>query len=287
MTQNLAINTSFFSLLPLYLQGIAIIVVGHFLVKFGHRIFKKIFQKAQTGFQSIVLAKIVEFLLHIFIIIIALDHVGLNLKVLLGAAGIFTVAIGFASQTSASNFISGLFLVSEKPFRPGDVIKINDTTGIVISIDLLSTRIRTLDNLLIRVPNENLMKSQITNITYFDIRRVDIKFYLGLHEDLENFERTLVHLTENNPFILDEPRPMFVVDSLGEMSVLVQFSFWVQKENYLKQKNKFCYELLKLFRTMNIQLPFSKMMVLSTTPSLATDAFGKNIPPKFLNEDKV
>ncbi len=246
-----------------YLESILIIVLGYILVKIIGKILRIKLKDNQPGFQQLVIAKVSEFILHVVVVIIALDHLGVNLKVLLGASAVFTVALGFASQTSASNFISGIFLVSEKPFRPGDVIQIGETTGIVISIDLLSTRLRTLDNLLIRVPNESLMKSQITNITFFDIRRVDINFQLSFSEDLQNIEQALVHLSEQNNLILDEPRPLFIVEGFMENLVKMQFSFWVQKDNYLQIKNKCCAELLKLFKSLNIIIPSSRTFMLA------------------------
>ena len=82
------------------------------------------------------------------------------------AAGLLTVALGFAAQTSASNLISGLFLLGERPFVVGDVIRLaSGITGEVVGIDLLSVKIRTFDNLLVRVPNETLLKSELTNLT--------------------------------------------------------------------------------------------------------------------------
>lgn len=245
----------------LYIESIIIIVVGYVIVKLIGKALRFKLKGEHPSFQQLVIAKVAELLLNLFVIFIALDHLGINLKFLLGASAVFTVAIGFASQTSASNFISGLFLVSERPFRPGDVIKIGDTTGIVISIDLLSTRLRTLDNLLIRVPNENLMKSQITNLTFFDIRRVDIKFHLSLEEDLQNIEQSLFNLAEQNYLIFDEPRPLFIVDEIEENLVKIQFSFWVQKENHLKIKNEFYTEMLRTFKNLNVHIPSSKTFV--------------------------
>lgn len=245
----------------LYLESFAIIIIGYIAVKLIGKSLRFKLKGEQPSFQQLVVAKVAELFLNLLVIFIALDHLGINLKFLLGASAVFTVAIGFASQTSASNFISGLFLVSEKPFRPGDVIKVGETTGIVVSIDLLSTRLRTLDNLLIRVPNETLMKSQITNLTFFDIRRIDIKFHLSLEEDLQNIEQSLIHLAEQNSLILDEPRPLFIVDEIEENLIKIQFSLWVQKENYLKIKNEFCTNMLRMFKSINIHIPSSKTFI--------------------------
>ena len=113
-----------------------------------------------------------------------LGELGVKLTALLGAAGIVGIAVGFASQTSVSNIISGLFLISEKPFAIGDVLKVGGTTGIIQSIDLLSIKIRTFDNLFVRIPNEKILSSEVTNITRFPIRRMDIVFQVDYGQDL-------------------------------------------------------------------------------------------------------
>ncbi|MDZ7816437.1 MAG: mechanosensitive ion channel [Planctomycetota bacterium] len=104
-----------------------------------------------------------------------LDELGYKLTALLGAAGIAGIAIGFAAQTSLSNIISGFFLLSERPFAQGDLVQCGSDTGFVLSVSLLSVKMRTFDNKLIRIPNENLIKKEVYNLTKFPIRRVNVK----------------------------------------------------------------------------------------------------------------
>ena len=108
--------------------------------------------------------------LALIIVMASLRELGFSLSVILGAAGILTVAVGFAAQTSASNLISGLFLVVEKSFKLGDVIKVGDITGEVLSIDLLSVKLRQYDNVYVRVPNETLIKSSFSNLSHFLVK---------------------------------------------------------------------------------------------------------------------
>ena len=120
----------------------------------------------------------------------ALRELGFKLSVLLGAAGVLTVAVGFASQTSASNIISGLFLLGERPFSVGDVIRVGSTTGEVLSIDLLSAKLRTFENLFVRIPNETLIKSEVTNLSRLPVRRLDLKIGIAYKEEVgENKEQ--------------------------------------------------------------------------------------------------
>ena len=98
--------------------------------------------------------------------------------------GVVGVALGFASQTSLSNVIAGLFLLSDRALAVGDLIRIDGQVGTVQSIDLLAVRIRTPNNQLIRVPNETLIKSNLVTLNKFPIRRVDIPVGVAYKEDV-------------------------------------------------------------------------------------------------------
>lgn len=186
----------------------------------------------------------------------ALLELGFDLSVLLGAAGILTVAIGFASQTSASNVISGLFLLGEKPFSIGDVIRIGTITGEVLSIDLLSAKLRTFDNLYVRVPNETIIKSEITNLTRFPIRRFDLQLGVAYKEDLDDVREVLTEVTEGNPLCLEEPKPTFIFRGFGDSALTFQYSAWTARENFLELKNSLPAEIKRAFDAHDIEIPF-------------------------------
>ncbi|EQC42926.1 transporter, small conductance mechanosensitive ion channel MscS family protein [Bacteriovorax sp. BSW11_IV] len=245
----------------LYIEGIVFLIMGFTAVSAIVKIVSRILPKKFSDTRKLIITKIIKYTLNLFVIFVALNIMGVNLKVLLGAAGILSVAIGFASQTSASNLISGLFIWSERPFKVGDSIIVGDTTGDVLSVDLLSTKLRTFDNLMIRIPNETLMKSQITNISYFDIRRVDLKIPLSFSEDLKRVEKLLNDVVDKNLLCLDEPKPLFIVQGFFDFSINIQFSFWVRKENYLKTKNKIQIDILNKFREEGINHPYPKRII--------------------------
>ena len=186
----------------------------------------------------------------------ALRELGFDLSVMLGAAGILSVAIGFASQTSASNLISGIFLMLERPFSIGDVIRVEATTGEVISIDLLSVKLRTFENLFVRIPNESMIKTQVTTLTKFPIRRADLQVGISYKEDIERVKEILLELANKNPLCLDEPAPLFIVLGFGTSSVDIQFSVWSKRENFLAVKNAVYQEIKKAFDAQGIEIPF-------------------------------
>lgn len=167
----------------------------------------------------------------------ALGELGFNMAALLGAAGVLTVAIGFASQTSAANIIAGLFLIGERPFVLGDVIRVGATTGEVVAIDLLSVKLRTFDNLYVRVPNELLIKSEIVNVTHFPIRRLDVLLTVDYRADVATVRDVLLAVARDEPLCLEEPAPALIYLRFGPDGQEVQLSVWAARATFLELKS--------------------------------------------------
>ncbi len=232
------------------------LIVGIFLARVLSRGAVKLFSSRTTTHQEILIQRITFYLIAGLFIASALMSLGFDISVLLGAAGILTVAIGFASQTSASNVISGLFLLGEKPFSIGDIVRIGTTTGAVLSVDLLSVKLRTFDNLFVRVPNETIIKSEITNLTRFPIRRIDVLMGVAYKEDLNRVRDLLMEVADRNPLCLEEPKPVFIYKGFGDSSLDFQFSVWVKRENFLDLRNGIQIEIKEAFDAGQIEIPF-------------------------------
>lgn len=226
--------------------------------------------------RAMVLRRAVFYLVLGLAVASALHQLGFNLGVLLGAAGIVSVALGFASQTSVSNIISGLFLVSERPFGVGDVIRVGTTTGEVLSVDLLSVKLRTFDNLFVRIPNETLIKSEVVNLNRFPIRRIDLLLGVAYKEDIGRVRRVLQAVADANPLCLEEPKPLFIVVGFGASSVDLQFSVWVKRENFLELKNGLFEEISRAFSDHGIEIPFPHVSVYAGSVT-------EPIPVRFVN----
>lgn len=195
------------------------------------------------------------------VILSALREVGFDLSVLLGAAGVLSVAVGFASQTSASNIISGLFLLVERPFSIGDTIEVDNVQGVVLSIDLLSAKLRTFDNLYVRVPNETLVKARITNLTRFPIRRIDVPVGVAYDSDLEQVEQVFRELVDRDPVLLQTPAPLFLILGFGDSSVNLRLSAWATREDFVAARVALHRGLLNAFRDAGIEIPFPQRVV--------------------------
>jgi len=192
----------------------------------------------------------------ILVLMMVLRELGFNLTALLGAAGIAGIAVGFAAQTSLSNIISGMFLLLEKPFQLGDLIVADSQTGLVHSMDLMAVYLRTLDNRLIRIPNENLIKSSVINVTRFPIRRMDIDLGVAYRSDAVRVMAILREVADRNPYCLDEPDPVVVFKGFGESSLDFMLGVWFAKADFLALKNSILPEIKAAFDAAGIEIPF-------------------------------
>lgn len=180
---------------------------------------------------SMLLPRLLSGGLWLLALLLILREFNINLGIFLGAAGIATVALGFAAQTSASNLISGVFLLGDRAFAVGDMIRVDTTTGEVVAVDQLSIKLRTPDNLMVRIPNETLIKASITNLTRWPIRRLDIPLVVDLSTDLSELREILLGVAAANPLCMIEPKPMVTFVELNESGIKVQFSVWLERKN--------------------------------------------------------
>ncbi|MDX9731913.1 MAG: mechanosensitive ion channel family protein, partial [Bdellovibrionales bacterium] len=198
------------------IRACIILAIGFFIAR---RVRSGISRMRNVELQKrLFIEKVAFYSLTIMTVTAALDALGFDLKVLLGAAGILSVAIGFASQTSMSNLISGIFLMIDRPFVIGNSVRVGDVQGEVVAVDLLSTKIRTLENLMVRIPNETLVKSNIVNLSYFPIRRLQFEVGVNYASDLSLVERVLREVVDSYPLTLSNPPPVVSMKAFGSSS---------------------------------------------------------------------
>ena len=158
---------------------------------------------------------------------VALESVGYDPGPLLVTGGLVSVAIGFASQTSLANLIGGLFLAADEPFQVGDYVKVGENEGVVISVDPLSTKLRTLQNVFVRIPNELLLKAVIHNFSRYKIRRIDLAVHVPLGTPIDGLQAALLAAANGCDFALLEPAPFVHIETMTEVALRVQLRVWV------------------------------------------------------------
>lgn len=225
------------------LQAILLIIIGYFISRIVSNSVVRALNKRLSRQQAMLLQRFIFYPLLIVFIMSAAQQLGFHITALLGATGILTVAIGIASQTSMANIVGGIFIIGEKPFEIGNIIKVNDIEGEVMSIDLLSVKIRTNDNMMIRIPNEILVKSPIINASYFPKRRIDLIFNISYKENLTQIKNILFNAATKNILSLKDPEPSFTINALGDSTINIKFSIWSTQENFNIVKNTILEEI--------------------------------------------
>lgn len=200
----------------------------------------------------------------------ALQIMGIDLSVLLGAAGFATVAVGFAAQTSTSNLISGLFLMLENAIKVGDFIEVGTLSGEVLSIDPLSVRMRTFDNRMVRVPNELLVKSPLTNLTGFPIRRIDLVLLIPQEADLRAARAALIGLGEADPDVLQQPPPVVQVQGFEGGNARFQFSVWAIQDGWVAVRTQISLGVPAALSAVGVVLGQPRILVDSVAQAVAS-----------------
>ncbi len=247
-----------------YLTAIVVIVLGFFIARVVSNGFIGTIGSKFNAHQSLVWRRGIFYTIFLLFAITGLKEAGFKLSVFLGAAGILTVALGFASQTSASNLISGLFLIGEGSFEVGDTIQItlirgHTIEGEVISIDLLSVKLLTQDNIYVRLPNEQLIRAPVLNLSKFPIRRIPITLAINFHEDIIKVRQVLLDVAHKYPLVLADPKPAVTVTAFRESSIELLFAVWCQQQNFLRVRDEMQERIRNGFVESQIEIPVPKM----------------------------
>ena len=186
----------------------------------------------------------------------ALRSIGVDLVGILGAAGVAGVAIGFASQTSLSNLISGVFLVTERSLSIGDYVKTGGLEGTVESINLLSVYLRQADNALIRIPCESIIKNPVVNYTRQNLRRCDFEVGVDYTTNLADVQRVVNEVAKELGFLPKGTQPAVQFIGFGESSLDVRIGIWGAAADFHHIRYTFAKSLMAAFGKAGISIPF-------------------------------
>lgn len=246
------------------LVALILCLIGFFLARIISNTFIRTIGIRFNAHQRLVWRRAIFYIIFMLFVITSLKEAGFKLSVFLGAAGILTVALGFASQTSASNLISGVFLIGEGSFEVGDTIQItlirgHTIEGEVISIDLLSVKLLTIDNVYVRLPNEQLIRAPVHNLSKFPIRRLTLTVPINFNEDINKVREVMIDIANSYPLVLADPKPRVTVSSFGESSIEIMFALWCKQNNYLQVKDEIHELIRNRFVDNHIEIPVPKI----------------------------
>lgn len=184
---------------------------------------------------------------------------GSILRSLATIAAAATLAIGLALQDVIRNFVAGIFIFLDRPFRIDDWIEWDEYSGIVEDISLRVTRVRTFDNELLTVPNSQLMDGTIKNPVQADKLRVKFLFGIGYEDDIDRATRIIVEEAENHPDILDEPAPGVRLTELADSYIGLQSRIWIgnpSRSDFIRIRGEYVQNVKERFDQEDIEIPF-------------------------------
>lgn len=193
----------------------------------------------------------------------AIGNAGVDFTGVIVAAGVFGVVLGFALQSVVVNLISGLFLQFDRPAKIGDPVELvdQDVAGIILDVTTFSTRIRTFDDVFIRVPNEKVFTSRIKNFSTHIARRVELTVGIAYKEDAEKAKNLIMQMLENNPRVLTDPAPNVMVWELAENSVNLWIWPWVPASEWFSLRQQIIEDIKSLLDKNGIEIPFPQRTV--------------------------
>ncbi len=246
------------------LLAVIVLIVGIQIIKLLRRIVRKSMQRANadTGVVQFV-DSFLKAILYILLFFMIASGFGLNtasIVALLGSAG---VAIGLAVQGSLSNFAGGVLILLLKPFKVDDYIIIsgNANEGTVMEIQLFYTKLVTVDNHVVIIPNGELTTSNIINMSTLSERRINISVSIAYDADIRTAKEVIQSVLEQDAAVLKDKEHFVFVDELADSGVNLKVRCWSRNEDYWETKWRLTENVKYALDEAGISIPFPQMDV--------------------------
>lgn len=257
------------SRIPVFINGlimiavaIAIFIIGRKLINFIVNLIEKSFRKSNIDEGVIKFLKsFIRIALLIFLLVMIAGFLGIettSLAAIIGSAGL---AIGLSLQGSLANFAGGVLILVLKPFKVGDYIICNGFEGTVHGMDIFYTRMLTIDNKLVVIPNGTLSNSTITNVTNEPVRRVDILVGIEYSQNIGLVKDILLKVANSNELVDKEKDITVYVDSFEASAVMIGLRAWTKTEDYWTVRWGLLESIKEEFDNEGISIPFNQLDV--------------------------
>ena len=236
--------------------------IGKKLISLSLKLLKKVFDRGSidVGVVNFTMS-IIKFALYAVLILMVIDELGIQTTSLITVFGSAALAVGMSLQGSLSNFAGGVLILIFKPFKVGDYIVVGNYEGTVRTIEILYTKLTTVDNKVVMLPNGTLSNSNIVNVGAEDFRRLDIEMSIGYSSDLKLAKTLLNTIVNKKPAVIKDRDIKVIVKSLDESCVTLETRVWVKTEDYWDTRFTLLEEYKAEFDKNGIEIPFNQMDV--------------------------
>jgi small conductance mechanosensitive channel len=237
--------------------AIAILVLGRLAIGLLTGLIKRLLRRAKAD-ETLArfLTSLTKIALLTFVVIAALNTLGVQTASFIAVIGAAGLAIGFALQGSLANFASGVMLVIFRPLKTGDLVEAGGTLGTVKQVHIFNTILVTLDNRRVIIPNSKVTGDSIVNYTVEGLRRVDLVFGISYGDDIRKAKQILEDLVSKEPHVLKDPAPAVAVMELGDSSVNFAVRPYVHPDNYWTVYFSLTEKVKLAFDEQGISIPF-------------------------------
>jgi small-conductance mechanosensitive channel len=208
-----------------------------------------------------IILKVVYYGIVLFAILPVLHIHGVQLSSFLVAGGIAGIVLGIASQSVVGNFVAGLFLMIERPMKIGQSVNIAGTAGVIEDIRILSTTLRTFEGLYVRIPNEKVFTTEITNYVAHVARRLEYLVGIRYSDDADKAIDIIKKLHEAHQLTLKYPSPDIFVDNLGDNAVNIIVRLWVPSREWYGVKKELLWKIKMALEAEGIEIAFPQRTV--------------------------
>ncbi|VAW55000.1 Potassium efflux system KefA protein / Small-conductance mechanosensitive channel [hydrothermal vent metagenome] len=242
------------------LTALIVFVMGKIVAKVLVKFAKKLMTTAKVDKILVeFIGSIINTILLLFIVVAALDQLGVDTTSLIALIGAAGLAIGLALQGSLQNLASGVMLIIFRPFNDGDLVEAAGVLGVVEHIGIFTTTMRSGDNREFIIPNGEIFGGTITNLSKRSTRRVDMVFGIGYDDDIKKAKKIISRILEADERVLKNPEPLVAVAELADSSVNFNVRPWCKTEDYWDVYFS-THETIKLtFDAEGISIPYPQM----------------------------
>jgi len=209
------------------LTAFLFILVGFYIARLISRLIVRGLRYRKVDAElTLLLSRITQWAIIIGVILFSAQQVGVNVTAILAGLGILGFTLGFALQDVSKNFIAGLLLLLQQPFKLGDTIQVSGFSGTIIDINLRDTEIRTMDGLRVRIPNGEIFTQPVLNYTGVKQRRLHIKLGVAYDTDLERARQNALEAIKAIPGVLEDPEVVVHFESFGDFAIQMNIFYW-------------------------------------------------------------
>lgn len=254
----------FVGFIPKLLSATFVLLLFYVLYRLTRNVLKNILSRSKfvdAGLEGL-LMKTLSVVGWVFIGIMVLAQFGINVTALLAGLSVVGIAVGFAAQDTLQNFISGITILIDRPFRLGHYIEVEGTYGKVEEITLRSTRIKTINNEMMVMPNSQMINQKVINHTQFGKLRIEIPFGIAYKEYPQEAREIVLALLEGDERLNSSYNPDVVVTGLNDSSVDMQLRLYVTNPvDAYPIRREYTEKILEALRKANIEIPFPHLQL--------------------------